>query len=113
MKNGKYLPQFDVESDKFDRLPRVCMALAPGTNEPVRIVRGVEGKFEVSPKTDVARFNKERGITEHQVDAMLAGSMFGWHCPGADPETYSCGSNESPCERRSKSDDNTCEHYPE
>ncbi len=86
MKNGnKYLSQFDVETDKFDRLPRVCLAITPGTNEPIRIVRGVEGKYAVHPNTDVARFNNERGITDAQVKAMIAGSMFGWHCPGADP----------------------------
>lgn len=113
METNKYLTQFDVESDRFDRLPRVCLAMSPGTENPVRIVRGESGYFPVHHATNVARFNDERGITEQQVDAMLAGSMFGWECPGADPESHSCGSNESPCERRRKSDDNTCEHYPQ
>jgi hypothetical protein len=108
----KYLFQLDAESDKFDRLPRVCLAHTPGTNEKVRIVRGVEGKYWVHPNSDVERFNSERGITKHQVEAMLIGSMFGWESPGADPETHSCGSNESPCDQRRKSDDNTCAHYP-
>ncbi len=85
-KNGKnYLPQFDIESDVFDRLPRVCLAHAPGGEKPIRIVRGVSGYFPVHHATDVARFNNDRGITEQQVDAMLTGSMFGWECPGADP----------------------------
>lgn len=85
-KNGKnYLPQFDVESDKFDRLPRVCLAVAPGGEKPIRIVRGVQGYFPVHNATDVARFNNDRGITDAQVKAMIAGSMFGWECPGADP----------------------------
>lgn len=113
MNNEKYLEQFDVESDKFDRLPRVCLAITPGTENPVRIVRGESGYYPVHPATDVARFNNERGITEHQVEAMLAGSMFGWECPGADPDEYGCASNDSPCDRRRKSDDNTCAHYPE
>ena len=90
MKNGnKYLSQFDVEFDKFDRLPRVCLALAPGGETPIRLVRGVSGYFPVHHATNVARFNDERGITEQQVEAMLTGSMFGWECPGADPLTYS------------------------
>jgi len=112
MNNGKYLSQLDVELDRFDRLPRVCLALMPGDEKPIRIVRGESGYNAVHANTDVARFNSERGITEYQVEAMVTGSMFGWECPGADPDEYSCGRNHAPCDRRRKSDDNTCEHYP-
>lgn len=85
----RYLPQFDVEVDNFDHLPRVCLARTPGENKPVRIVRGMKGYHPVHPATDVERFNSERGITDHQVQAMLMGSMFGcWDTPACHPNTY-------------------------
>jgi len=80
----KYLQQLDVESDNFDRLPRVCLAVLPD-GKKAAIKRGHKGYYEVHPAIDIDRFNNERGITEHQVDAMITGSMFGWDVPGADP----------------------------
>lgn len=32
--------------------------------------------------------NSEMGVTKAQAEAMLAGSMFGWHVQGADPKSY-------------------------
>lgn len=84
----RYLPQFDVESDAFDRLPRVCLARRPSDNRPIRLHRGAKDYYEVHPDTDVDRFNEERGITLAQIEAMQIGSMFGWGVPGADPAHY-------------------------
>jgi len=84
----KYLPQFDIESDAFDRLPRVCLARQPGSDDPIRIHRGAKGYYQTYPQTDVDRFNADRGITAVQVECMLTGSMFGWDVPGADPINY-------------------------
>ena len=86
--SNTYLPQFDVMSDSFDRLPRVCLANKAVTGEPIRLLRGVSGYFKVHPSTDVDRFNNERGITEAQVEAMMIGSVCGWEVPGADPNTW-------------------------
>ena len=36
----------------------------------------------------VAMLNKKEGVTPAQAKAMEIGSMFGWGCPGADPENY-------------------------
>ena len=37
----------------------------------------------------VRRLNQTRGVTPLQSECMLAGSMFGWDCPAANPSTYS------------------------
>jgi len=84
----KYLPQLDSDSDRFDRLPRECAARLAMDDSPILIKRGESGYFPLAPATDVDKFNADRGITEAQVNAMEAGSMFGWECPGADPLTW-------------------------
>ena len=32
-------------------------------------------------------FNRPLGVTPEQVEAMLAGSLFGWNCPAANPKS--------------------------
>lgn len=81
----RYLPQMDEPTDRFDRLPRCCAIRVPGSEAPALLRRGHEGYFPLHHATDVERFNRERGITPVQIEAMKGGSMFGWHTPGADP----------------------------
>jgi hypothetical protein len=66
----------------------VCAAVHPTTGEPVMITRGESGyrpfASEFDAATAVRLFNESLGVTEPQVQAMLAGSMFGWDCPAAN-----------------------------
>lgn len=39
-------------------------------------------------KLKTEQLNKRSGITKVQADAMMAGSMFGWDKPAADPKNY-------------------------
>lgn len=96
----RYLPQFDIETDSFDRLPRVCLARAKIDDSPIRIHRGAAGFYKTHPSTDVDRFNKERGITDIQVECMVVGSMFGWDTPGADPAHFDDNGRFIPKEKR-------------
>jgi hypothetical protein len=71
-------------TDVLADLPKVCAAHSPGDNAPILIRRGERGYFP-APGIDVDAFNARHGVTEAQREAMLAGSMFGFDCPGADP----------------------------
>jgi hypothetical protein len=76
-------------------LPKRAFLIHP--SEPgtvIRVLRGesgyyIEARYE-DPKTaqDVADKMNGPSMTKRQLEAMLSGSMFGWSCPGADPETY-------------------------
>jgi hypothetical protein len=68
----------------------VCAAVHPTTGEPIMITRGEPGyrpfASEFAPATAVRLFNESLHVTPEQVKAMLAGSMFGWDCPAANPQ---------------------------
>jgi hypothetical protein len=70
-------------------LPKVCAARKPDDNTPIIIRRGEPG-YHPAPRQDfdVDGFNSRHNVTAAQVEAMLAGSMFGFHVPGADPLNY-------------------------
>ncbi len=76
-------------------LPEACFAALAATGETVVIHRGVMGytptgqhPMDVSDREGVDALNEQIGVTKAQAAAMLAGSMFGWTCPGADPANY-------------------------
>jgi hypothetical protein len=71
--------------DVLADLPEICAAHLPSDNSPILIKRGTRGYCLRWEAYDGERFNKHHGITDAQVEAMLAGSMFGFDCPGADP----------------------------
>ena len=69
-------------------LPERCASRLQETGQPIVIVRGERGYYPMGTDFDVDAYNKARGITAAQVEAMVAGSMFGWDTPGADPANY-------------------------
>lgn len=68
-------------------LPAQCLATHPTTGETIIIVRDERG-YHPFGKVDVHDWNRRHGISRAQVEAMLAGSMFGFSCPAARPEAY-------------------------
>ena len=78
-------------------LPVQCFSVLPSSGELVLLTRGEPGYtpcYDFS--TADARRNREfaddrnikNGVTKAQETAMLAGSMFGWQTPAADPQNY-------------------------
>jgi hypothetical protein len=68
-----------------DNLPEMCAARNPASKSPIIIKRGESGYFPAPENMDVKGFNRRLNVTGAQVEAMIAGSMFGWSVPGADP----------------------------
>jgi hypothetical protein len=67
-------------------LPEQCAARENGTGAPIMIRRGDSGFYPIAnTEFDVVLYNQRKGVTAAQVEAMIVGSMFGWHVPGADP----------------------------
>lgn len=71
------------------KLPPLCAAYHPTTGAFIIIRQGKPGFEEVErsdpPGETVEGFNAKLDVAPWQVNAMLAGSMFGWNCPGANP----------------------------
>lgn len=68
------------------KLPIVCAERNPSDNQPILIQAGESGFYPAPSSLDVEGFNRRHGVTERERDAMLAGSMFGWEVPAADPD---------------------------
>lgn len=76
-------------------LPKKCFAALEATGETVIIHRGAKGYTPtgqhpegVSGQEGADALNGQLGVTRAQAAAMLAGSIFGWACPSADPANY-------------------------
>ena len=76
-------------------LPEKCFSYLESTGEMIIITKGKKGYIptgasgeNMTPREAVDAANKTIGVTKAQEAAMVAGSMFGWQVPGADPKNY-------------------------
>ena len=76
-------------------LPDQCFSFLESTGEIILIDKGERGytptgKFaeNTTPREGVDALNKAKGISRAQEAAMVAGSMYGWEKPAADPARY-------------------------
>lgn len=79
-----------------NELPDFCLSTLPSTGQLIILRKGERGYYASDWDTgkreenqNIAQeHNRRRGISDIQEAAMRAGSMFGWHTPGADPQWY-------------------------
>ena len=79
-----------------NELPETCFSILPSSGQLIVIRCGEHGYYPSEWDTGSREENREiasshnarRGITDIQEAAMLAGSMFGWNTPGANPQWY-------------------------
>ena len=77
-------------------LPEVCFSILPSTGDVIIIKHGESGYYRCEYSTEDKAFNREfandrnanLGVSKAQVEAMLAGSMYGWDVSAADPKSY-------------------------
>jgi hypothetical protein len=69
-------------------LPPVAFGAHPTTGATIMIRRGERRYFVIDTHLTADELNQAFRVTAAQAMAMLAGSRFGWGCPGADPATY-------------------------
>ena len=111
-----YSQRIDQEIEYVERLtkepfylPPLCLAIEPSSGNLINIKRCICGYFlsdrnipgEREYNLETAEHaNKRLGVTKAQATAMVAGSMFGWNCPAADPKSYDENSKMIPPRRR-------------
>lgn len=59
-----------------------------GVTPIVAVKRGESGYYPIHTQATADEMNAAAGVTYAQVEAMHAGSMFGWDCKGANPATW-------------------------
>ena len=77
-------------------LPERCYVYIPTENRIGIVQRGETGYFKTDvsfkdaedAKQIVREQNEAMGVSKRQASAMVAGSMFGWETPAADPKNY-------------------------
>jgi len=70
------------------KLPEFCYGTLRSTGEIILLKRGEMGFWKSKDQRPADELNATLGVTKAQRAAMEMGSMFGWNCTGADPDTY-------------------------
>lgn len=89
-------------------LPESCHSVLPSSGELIVIRHGEKGYFpsefssadEAENRIFADDRNTKNGVSQAQEAAMLAGSMFGWDAPAADPKNYD--ENGTPIQMKQK-----------
>ena len=82
---------------KNNNLPDMCYCVLDSTLDIIIVKKGESGFHPtniINPRNRaeaqalVDAYNRTGGVSQAQAAAMLAGSLFGWNTPAADPENY-------------------------
>ena len=77
-------------------LPEQCFTTLPSSGEIILVKKGEQGYYKTDFPNEnpdmnreiVSEHNQRSGITKAQEAAMLAGSLYGWDTPAADPKNH-------------------------
>lgn len=77
-------------------LPPLCFTRLPSSGETIAILRGEAGYHPIVTFLTPEQLNAALLVppTADHVQAMLAGSLFGWRVPAADPAHYACAKHD-------------------
>ena len=107
LKGGTYQFQSDGRN-----LPEYCYSTISDDAELILIKRDERGYFPCKASSSDPAWNRkfadeknrDKGVLKAQEEAMLAGSMFGWKIPAANPENYNAdGSIKQKSQREKRS----------
>jgi len=81
---------------QLEKLPPVCMSVLPSNGALIKITHKEKGysyadisSNDLAENKELARYiNETMGVSKEQEAAMVAGSMFGWNVPAANPRNY-------------------------
>ncbi len=79
--------------------PKIAIIRHITTGQAVHIKEGERGFWPIYgdlPDSEIAAFNTRHGITPAQLAAMEAGSIFGFDCPAAAPQSYDANGKLKP-----------------
>jgi len=87
-------PNYKIRQE--EKLPPVCMTVLPSNGALIKITHMEKGYSYSDISSDDPVENKElakyinnvMGVSKEQEAAMVAGSMFGWNVPAANPRNY-------------------------
>ena len=93
-------------------LPERCFSVLAETGEMIIIQKGESGYYHSDlncndatvSRVVAAENNKRLGVSKIQEECMVAGSMFGWDVPGADPKNYDATGRFCPSKPKDRGD---------